>query len=338
MAASYVLRILKGASFSRMSKVIDKVKEKSGKNKVSIFFDMVNCSIRYGAGYYDYLLSEYYNMNGAERKTYMTRVKNKNLIMSLNDQNYSYIFDQKNVFDEKFKDFLGREVLDIAKIDLERFKKFVEGKESFFAKPYIGESGKGIEKLHVADFKSVEELYKYVTNKEKNFGVIEEVIVQHPDAARIYPPSLNCLRIVTLVKDNVPHLVYAVFKTGNNGNVVDNLESGGLAAKFDMEKGEICGQGHMSSMEKYDVHPYTGIPFKGYKLPYLKEIKEMVFKAALVVPEIKYVGWDVCITENGPAIIEGNDYPGYDFPQYYDDGTPRVGLLKRIQEILPDFK
>lgn len=88
----------------------------------------------------------------------------------------------------------------------------------------------------MADFKSVEELYKYVTNKEKNFGVIEEVIVQHPDAARIYPPSLNCLRIVTLVKDNVPHLVYAVFKTGNNGNVVDNLESGGLAAKFDMEK------------------------------------------------------------------------------------------------------
>ena len=333
-----ITRILGGASLGKMKECIDRVHEKSGKNKIAAFFDIAQCSLRYGAGYYDYLIFEFYNMNSKQRKTYMTRVKNKKLIMLLNDQNYSQIFDEKNVFDKRFKEFLGREVIDLKDIDYEGFEKFVSGKEYFFAKPYIGESGKGIEKIRVADFSDTRELYEYVKSKEKNFGVIEEVIVQHPDAARIYPPSLNCLRIVTLVKDNVPHLVYAVFKTGNNGNVVDNLESGGLAAKFDMEKGEICGQGHMSSMEKYDVHPYTGIPFKGYKLPYLEEIKEMVFKAALVVPEIKYVGWDVCITENGPAIIEGNDYPGYDFPQYQEDGTPRVGLLKRIQEILPDFK
>jgi hypothetical protein len=41
------------------------------------------------------------------------------------------------------------------------------------------------------------------------------------------------------------------------------------------------------------------------------------------------VGWDICMTEHGPAIIEGNDYPGYDLAQIPDDGDPhpRQGLI-----------
>ncbi|MGN0551097.1 MAG: sugar-transfer associated ATP-grasp domain-containing protein [Acutalibacteraceae bacterium] len=332
------LTIIGGARISKMLDVIDDINNKTGKNKLAMFFDMLSCSVRYGAGYYDYQIFEFYNMKASERKTYMTRMKNKKLIMRLNNQDFSYIFDEKNVFDKRFKEFLGREVIDLKDIGFEEFERFVSGKEYFFAKPYIGESGKGIEKIKTADFKSTSEMYAYITSKEKNFGVIEEVIVQHPDVAKIYPCSLNCFRIVTLVDKGVPHILYAVFKMGNNGKFVDNLENGGLACSFDLEKGEINGQGHTSALVNYDAHPYTGIKFIGYKIPYVEQVKELVKKAALVVPEIKYVGWDVCITENGPAIVEGNDYPAYDFPQLPDPDKPRVGLLKKIQEVLPDFK
>ena len=41
---------------------------------------MINCSIRYGAGYNDYNIFEYYNMNAKQRKTFMTRLKNKGYI------------------------------------------------------------------------------------------------------------------------------------------------------------------------------------------------------------------------------------------------------------------
>ena len=328
----YLARVLSGAKFKNMFEKIDEIHEKTGKGKAGLFFDMINCSIRYGAGYNDYNIFEYYNMNAKQRKTFMTRLKNKKLITKLNDPNYSYIFDQKNVFDEKFAEFLGREVLNIANIDYPRFEKFVEGKEYFFAKPYIGESGKGIEKIKVADFESTKALWKYITNPEKKFGLIEEVIVQHPDVAKIHPASLNCLRIVTLVHEGKPHILYAVFKMGNNGNPVDNLESGGLACHFDLNKGEIVGYGHTSALINYNEHPVTKIKFLGYKLPYMKEIKELVMKAALVIPEIKYVGWDVCITPNGPAIVEGNDYPAYDFPQLPEENRPRIGLLPKIRE------
>lgn len=333
MNLGYLGRVLTGTSFKKMNKVIDEVHEKSGKSKASIFFDIIDCGIKYGAGYNDYNIFEFYNMNGKERKTYLTRMKNKYLISKMNDEKLAYIFDEKNIFDKKFKEFMGREILDLAEIDYPEFERFIEGKEDFFAKPNIGESGKGIEKLHVADFASTEELYKYITNPEKNFGVIEEVIVQHPDVARIYPYSLNCLRVVTLVNNGRAEVLYAVFKMGNNGKFVDNLENGGLACHVDLDKGEICGQGHTSALINYDAHPATGVKFVGYKLPYIEEVKELAKKAALVIPNFGYVGWDICITPDGPLIVEGNDFPAYDFPQLPDPDRPRIGLIPKIEAL-----
>lgn len=332
MDIKYLTRVLTGAKFKKMFEKIDMIHERTGKNKAYLFFDMIGCTLKYGAGYNDYIIFEYYNMNAAERKTYLTRIKNKKLVMMLNDTNFSHILDQKNLFDEKFADFLGREVYDIAKIDFEKFSKFVEGKEYIIVKPYIGESGKGIEKLKISDFASTEELWDYLHKPEKNFGVVEQLIEQHPQAAALYPHSLNCLRIVTLVNNGEAHILYAVFKTGNNGHFVDNLESGGIACHFDLDKGEIIGQGHTSALVNYDVHPATGIPLVGYKLPFMDEVKALVKKAAMVMPECRYIGWDVCLTPNGPAIIEGNDYPAYDFPQLPDPDKPRIGLLPKIEQ------
>lgn len=331
MNIQYLKRVLGGASIQKMREKIRAIHEKSGRNRVALFFDMLMCSLKYGAGYNDYIIFEFYNMKAAQRKTYLTRLKNKKLVTMMNDEKYARIFDEKNLFDKTFAEFMGREVLDLADIGYGEFEKFADGKDAFFAKPYIGESGKGIEKIKTADFEDTRALWEYVKREDKNFGVIEEVVEQHPDAARIYPYSLNCLRIVTLVHEGTPHILYAVFKMGNNGGFVDNLENGGLACHFDLDKGEIIGQGHTSALVNYDAHPATGIPFVGYKLPFMDEVKEMVKKAAMKLPEFRYVGWDVCLTPSGPAIIEGNDYPAYDFPQLPDPDKPRIGLLPKIE-------
>ncbi len=332
MNVKYVARVLHGAKLKKMFQKIKMIHHKTGKSRIGLFFDMIGCTIKYGAGYNDYIIFEFYNMNKAERKTYLTRMKNKKLVTMLNDMQYARIFDEKNLFDEKFAEFMGREILDLAKINYERFKQFIEGKQYFFAKPYIGESGKGIEKIKIANYPTTRKLWEYVKRPEKNFGLIEEVIEQHPQAAKIYPKSLNCLRVVTLVNNGEANILYAVFKMGNNGGFVDNLENGGLACHFDLDKGEIIGQGHTSALINYDRHPSTGIKFVGYQLPFMNEVKEMVKKAAMVIPEFRYVGWDVCLTPNGPAIVEGNDYPAYDFPQLPDPDKPRIGLLPKIEQ------
>ncbi len=333
MNLKYISRIVGGASLKRLGGCINEVHEKSHKNKVLIFFDMLGCAIKYGAGYFDYTIFEFYNMNSKERKTYMTRVKNKKLLSIMNDKNYVDIFEHKNLFYARFKDYIGRDFLDLELASKEDIEKFISDKKEVVLKPSVGECGKGIEVLKPEDFKSIDEFYNYIMDKDKNFGVIEEKIIQHPELSRLYPYSVNCFRMVSIVVNGVPHILYAVLKTGNHGKFVDNLENGGYACHFDLEKGEISGPGHTSERTLTEVHPMSGVKFMGFKVPYVKEAMELVKKAALEVPEIKYVGWDVCITEKGPLIIEGNVFTAYDFGQLPDYTEPKIGLLKKIQDL-----
>ncbi len=333
MSVGYISRIISGASFKRLGECINEVHDKSGKSKILTFFDIVGCAFKYGAGYFDYTIFEFYNMNSKERKTYMTRVKNKKLLSMMNDKQFIDVFEHKNLFDARFKDYIKRDFLDLSLASKSDLENFIKDKKEIVCKPSVGECGKGIEILKVDDFKDIDELYNYVNSKEKNFGVLEEKIKQHHELDRLYPYSVNCFRMVTLVKDGVPYVLYAVLKTGNHGKFVDNLENGGYACHFNLETGEVSGPGHTSGRDIVEEHPMTHVKFIGFKVPYVKEAMELCKKAALEVKEIKYVGWDVCITENGPAIVEGNVFTAYDFGQLPDYTFPKVGLLKKIQDL-----
>lgn len=333
MNVKYFSKIMRGTSFKRLSMVIEEAHEKTGKNRVGIFFDIISCFFKYGAGYMDYKIFEFYNMNASERSTYMTRVKNKKFIEMENDPEYTYLFEKKNIFDEKFKDFIHRDFIDLEKSSKEEVKEFVKNKKEVVAKPATGECGHGIEIIKIKDFKNFDKFYDYIKQEDKNFGVLEEKIIQHPKLSELYPDSVNCFRMVTLVHEGVPHVLYAVLKTGNNGNFVDNLESGGYACHFDLENARICGPAHTSDQQLCEVHPVTNVKFEGFEVPFVKEAMELTKKAALVVPEVKYVGWDVCIMKDGPAIIEGNVYAAYDFPQLPDRSQHKEGLLKKLEDI-----
>ena len=237
----YICRVLRGSSFQRLGKVIDRVHEKSGQNRVYTFFDMIHCAIRYGAGYHDYLIFGFWDMNHRQRDTYVTRMRNKRLNMLTNDEAYTDIFDKKNQFDARFAEFLGRDFRDVAKLTFEDFAAFMADKDVIFAKPNVGESGKGIQRLEKSRFGDLREMYDYVKNPANNFGVIEEQLVQHPDLNTLYPLAINSYRIVTLLVDGEVHCVYAVSKCGNAGKFVDNMENDGLCCPIDQETGKIAG-------------------------------------------------------------------------------------------------
>ena len=91
---SYLARVMSGVRLKKMNQMIDIVHDKCGQNKVKTFFDMCWCGARYGAGYYDYVMFGFYNMNGRQRDTYLTRVRNKKVIDHMNDLSYSDEFDE----------------------------------------------------------------------------------------------------------------------------------------------------------------------------------------------------------------------------------------------------
>ena len=337
MKFNYLKKVMSGVSFDKLNGCIEAVQRQNGKPKFIIFLDMAMCAVRYGAGYYDYSIFEFHNLTAKQRSTYMTRFKNKKLMTLMNNPEYADYFDKKDIFYENFSEFIGRDFLVLKKASKEDVVKFIEGKEFIIAKPRDGECGHGIEKIKVADFETKEDFANYVFNPEKKFDVIEDLLIQHEKLNEIYPHSINCLRITTLLHEGEPKVLYGLFKTGNNGNFVDNMESGGYACHMNLETGKIAGPAHtsavVSDMSIVEVHSYSGITFEGFEVPMVKEACELCKKAALVVPQMKYIGWDVAITENGPAIVEGNNYCAYDFPQLPDRSKPQIGFLKQIEDL-----
>ncbi len=336
---SYIMKVLKNMSFEKLNMVIDEVHEKTGKSKVYIFFDILSLAALHGGGYYDYRIFRLYEYTNKQRATMVTRLRNKRLISLLNDENYSYIFDNKSVFNERFSEYLKRDFLVIEKADLDAFKRFMENKERIFAKPNSMESGKGIERLDKKDFSDINAMWEYIIDPKKPFDLLEEEIVQNQAFSDIYPCSVNALRIVTLVTpDGEAHTIYCTLKMGNLGKYVDNLENDGLCCPVDMQTGIITGVGHTSKLINFDAHPYTGVKFVGYKLPFIPQAIELAKKAALEINEVRYIGWDIFVGPEGPGIIEGNDYPGYDFSQLPEHNPQHTGLWSYYKSLLPELK
>ncbi len=334
----YFLKLVRSVSFKKMNMVINEVHDKTGKSKIYIFFDIISLAILHGGGYYDYRIFRLYEYTNKQRSTMVTRVRNKKLIMLLNDQKESYKFDNKSVFNGIFKDYLKRDYLVLKDSKYSDFEKFMKDKQRIFAKPNSQESGKGIERLDKSKFKDLKDMWDYLNRNDKPFDLIEQEIVQHKDFSKIYPPAINTLRIVTVVYKGVAHVAYCTLKMGNLGKYVDNMENDGLCCPVDMETGIVTGVGHTSKLINYDAHPYTGVKFVGYKLPYVKEACALAKKAALEVPEIGFVGWDVFVGPDGPGIIEGNDYPGYDFSQLPEHTPNHIGMWAYYKKIIPELK
>ena len=124
----------------------------------------------------------------------------------------------------------------------------------------------------------------------------------------------------------------------NNNRMVDNF---GLHGPEDMETGEFLFPAHSGDTtagKHFTKHPYSKVPLIGYKIPYVKEAVEMAKKAALVVPQTRYVGWDIAFTAKGPVIVEGNNYNAHDFWQLPGQTPGGIGIMPKLKELVPEFK
>ncbi len=328
----YIARILTGVRFQKMNQMMDTVKEKCGQNKLVTFFDMLQCAARYGAGYYDYVMFGFYDMTAAQRDTYLTRVRNKKITEIMNDFSYSDEFDDKLRFNQRFAAYLGRKTLNGETATLEQLEEFLQGQESIFAKINHGDCGRGVQKLYVKDFPDTKAMWDYL--HENQLVVWEHVMPQHPDMARLHPASVNTMRILTDNVDGQVTIAYVVVKMGRGGGVCDNSGQGGILCRVDLDTGKICSVATDDYFNIYEKHPDTGIPFIGYQIPLFHEALALAKQAAQEIPQIGHVGWDMAITPDGPAIIEGNDFPGTDLCQLAPHYPEKCGLWPYYKEIL----
>lgn len=313
-------------NYKSFFKTIKQVHYKTGKSRIYIFFDMVYCGLKYQAGYVDYNLFEMYDMTKEERKTVITRGINNQILKKCNNPAYFHIFHNKNEFNEKFEQYLNRDWLYLDNNEKE-FKDFIKKHPSFIAKPTDLECGKKVELID-AKKKNAHELYE--TLIENHQFLLEEVAKQCKEIASLHPYSINTIRIVTLKS----HIVTAFIRIGDKKNVVDNFNYDGLLASIDIETGKVNFPAVKKNGTTYTHHPLTKKPILGITIPKWEEAKSLCIEASKIVPEIGYIGFDVCIGPEKCSLIEANEFPGHDLYALPAHRNKKEGLLPRFNKIL----
>jgi len=328
----WLLRKFKTINKERMNKTIDIISKESGKSKLYILFDMFINFITRGCGYTDYFRGNYININKKEKDTFVTAKSFYKFLDYMNDKNYQVILNDKIVFNNYFKNYIKRDWINLNVSSIEEFSDFLKNKDIVFAKLPVGEGGHGITKIEVKKY-DVKKLYKELVAKKQ--VLVEDAIKQSDELNEINPYVVNSFRIVTIYKDGKVYLV-------NNALRINQGENNIIGCTDDIyfslnEKGKIDSNVIDDYGNIYDYHPLTNKKFSEVKITGVKEAFELVKKLHLEIPQVRYIGWDIAFSVNGPELVEGNEYPGYGLLQFYKlYESKKTGHKKEISDILKE--
>ncbi len=214
--------------------------------------------------------------------------------------------DDKIIYLKTFDKYINRKWLDMESATYDEFVDFIKAYPKSIVKNPRSFGGKG---THIFDYtgQSDDELKEIYESYVNSKSLMEQYIYQKGLLHDVNPSSVNCCRVCTMrFKDHVE--IFQTYVTMGNGDVcVDNAYEGGLFTPIDVETGEILRDPVDEMWKAYPKHPVSGIELKGKIVPYWDKVKETVLKAADEVPDIYYVSWDVCVSEDGQIyLIEGN--------------------------------
>lgn len=289
----------------------------TGFQRLLVYLDFKKEQALFGIAFSNYFQYEFFWKNQKGRRKFSCDRETKRIYNICNPEKYRYLTGDKAAFNKKFDAYLGRKWLNAAACTQDEFCKFADGQDCFFVKPDDGECGIGAQIVYNDGNLNYTELYK--TYQRENV-ILEEVIKQHPEMAEFNESSVNTIRVVTLRDAHEKiHVMAGVLRIGRKGEVADNFHHHGICASIDMETGIVYSVGIDHDHKRYVVHPDSGKPIVGFVVPYWKEIKETVIKAATELTELRYIGWDIAIKDDGKlVIIEGNSTPDTNVTQVAD--------------------
>ncbi len=255
-------------------------------------------SLRYFT-FEEYLLFCFWKLSKAERRRYVSDYERVYFIRKVNRDENEQLFNDKALTYQCFKKYYGREVAKVVKKDEEIYSAFTERHPRFIAKPIDDSFGNGVKLFETppkwADF------YK----EYRDGAVLEEVITQSEQLGRIHPQSVNTVRITTMRLDDEVRIFFPFFRAGCGNKVVDNAGAGGICCAIDPLTGIITYCKDEKGTE-FLSHPDTGVQLIGMRIPRWREAVELAKELATVLPDNRYTGWDLALTDNGWIMVEGN--------------------------------
>ena len=169
---------------------------------------------------------------------------------------------------------------------------------------------------------SLDEFKKIILNSTCSWVIQERIKNQAEFMSQFHPSSVNTLRVVTVKNGAEVDALCAFARFGVNGRGSDNWSSGGVLVGIKVDTGEF---------EEYALfkpgvgtkcyeHPNTKVSFKDKVVPEWDKVVEYVKSLHELFYDLHSIGWDICLTEDGPLIIEGNDNWDTIDAQFYHPG------------------
>lgn len=206
--------------------------------------------------------------------------------------------------------------------------------QDFVAKPSIGSAG-GAGVLFITekmDVSKLEELKKSFTND----FVIQEVFKQHECLNRIYPHSVNTIRIMTLNWHGEIYVLSSLLRMGVNGNRVDNMVSGGVNCAIRSD-GTLENRLFNAVGTLFEGHPNSG-SMDDKKIENFDLIVKTACESHKQLPYMGIISWDFALNQNcEPVLVEFNMKPqGLDLHQR--ENGPIFGdlTLEVLDEVFAD--
>lgn len=206
--------------------------------------------------------------------------------------------------------------------------------QTLFLRPVASHGGKGCVRLTPENLKRAIAEHGDAILKESY--VHNEWIEQHAKLNEIHPGCVNTLRLLTVVNlQGEVEVVVGFLRLGVGSSVVDNTAEGGIFVGFDLQNGRLYQKGYRAMEfggEEVEEHPETHIRFSEFEVPFFKEACVLVVETAAAIPDM-LIGWDVAITQDGPVIVEANEYPDLHGCDMIFNGLLRNAAFKRIADI-----
>lgn len=272
---------------------------------------------------------EFYRKNSREKKRWLTSAKNNRyLYKTVYDDFARKVFDHKEYFDKEFKHLMKHDFLICKETTKDDILSFIRRCHEVIIKPAGGACGVGIYKIKEHDEEAINALFARIEAGENL--IMEQLIVQHQDMARVNPSSVNTLRIITMVdRIGEVHIINTLAKFGGSEDCVSNTKGGGICCHINEETGIIDGLGKDIHGRSVFCHPVTGVVIPGYQIPLWDGVIDFAKKLAKVIPSGRYIGWDIVVLKNDYDVIEGNLHPGQDF-----QGCDGIGRWHQIKNLI----
>ncbi|SEL11107.1 Sugar-transfer associated ATP-grasp [Roseovarius nanhaiticus] len=190
-----------------------------------------------------------------------------------------------------------------------------------------------IAKLHDGRVVAISALSEEIVRDFPDGYLFQSVVEQHPVLTETAGEILATMRMVTVIEDTAPTLLYALWKMPSPKAMSDNFwQDGSMLSWLNVVTGQVerCVTGGGSDQKEISIHPVSGKDLLQMRMPHWAEATDLVKKAHALFPVNGCLGWDVAIGKDGPLIVECNTNPGHDF---YQIGTGRGALNPEMQAV-----